>query len=114
MEPGSSQSMFLEALLAATTAEQVIAALDNWWPDADNVYYGDYDSALNNAVETVECGGAEGDGAPMYVVIKHLPTGLFFQQTGYYSSWGDSSWDNTWHQVEPVQVVVTKYEPAKK
>lgn len=55
-----------------------------------------------------EVSGGQGDGAPIEVVIS--VDGRYFQQDGYYSSWGDSQMDGELYEVKPKQVVKTEYE----
>lgn len=68
-------------------------------------------SELETPLGTVmveETSGGQGDGAPIEVVIS--VDGRYFQQDGYYSSWGDSQMDGELYEVKPKQVVKTEYE----
>lgn len=59
-------------------------------------------------LELAEKSGGEGDGAQIHVVLKVGEQ--YFQQDGYYSSWGSDEMDGEVYEVRPKQVQVTQYE----
>lgn len=79
------------------------------WPVWEQLYSNEEVEVKNMAdIEWVDSGGAEGDGAEMWVVFKIGKQ--LFRKTGYYSSWGESSWDGDLEEVEAIEVQRTEYE----
>ena len=102
------------------TVKQLEEALSQWEEEVNLSYgtflalwYEDLEHDLPNLegigqVESVESWGGEGDGAAIHVVIK--VGDRYFQQDGYYSSWGESEMDGQVVEVKPVQVMRTEYQ----
>lgn len=57
-------------------------------------------------------GGASGDGEYTHVVVQVTQDSLvrYFKKPGYYSSYGGTDWDGTFHEVKPYTRTVTVYE----
>jgi hypothetical protein len=60
------------------------------------------------AVKVDSTGGSEGEGDYMDVVFKIGDQ--LFRKTGFYNSWDSNDWDGSLEEVEPYEVMVTKYK----
>lgn len=73
----------------------------------------DFEKFENYKIEKVDSGGAEGDGAEMYIVFKVIRISdnaeSFIQFSGRYSSW-DSSYYHESYLVQPEEVMVIQWK----
>lgn len=64
----------------------------------------------------LECFGGEGKGDHTHIVLKALSMDegdlYFYKIDGFYSSWDANPWDGELVHVQPVQKLVTVYEPV--
>lgn len=107
----------------AETCDDREDIIGNWMDDAfSEALYSEGERlgvpALSLYVQLVHSlGGGEGDGEYVERVfaIKDEKDEVlhYLRITGYYSSYSGTDWDDKWVEVEPYEVVVTKYKKKK-
>ncbi|GAA3473849.1 hypothetical protein [Nonomuraea roseola] len=85
----------------------------SWWFWRDeNNESGTEVEGLGNVATVQTEGGGEGEGEHTHVVIKVTQGDVtrYFKKTGYYSSYGGTTWDGEIRSVWPTTKTVTVYE----
>jgi hypothetical protein len=57
-----------------------------------------------------ECGDREGGGDYSMVVRHFKDYGVYIRQTGFYSSYNGTDWNNDFTEVKPTEKTITVYE----
>ena len=65
---------------------------------------------LGNAPIIAEEGDCEGGGDYSMVVRHFEKFNIYIKETGYYSSYNGTDWNNDFEEVFPVQKIITVYE----
>jgi hypothetical protein len=91
-----------------------------WWKYESNRDEGVTVTGLGKVWVVEEIGGGEGGGEDMSLVLRvrdetgKYPTTRYFQKNGYYASFGGSSWDGSFVEVQPVSRTVTLFEEVRR
>lgn len=73
-------------------------------------YKMDETEELGKAPIVDEKGDCEGGGDFSMVVRYFENFGIYIRETGYYSSYNGTDWNNDFEEVKPVQKTITVYE----
>ena len=74
-------------------------------------YEMDETEELGKAPIVDEEGDCEGGGDYSMVIRYFENFGIYIKETGYYSSYHGTDWNNDFEEVKPVQKTITVYEP---
>lgn len=110
---------------APIVAETKVVTRDNILEDEDYAMYDFDDLAMEQGSEfhyeggyladwgyfKIVDSGHLGDGKEAWVMWEHVDSGRLFRRGGYYSSWGESGWDDEIVEVVPAEVKVQRYRP---
>lgn len=83
-----------------------------YYEDAREVnedYFANYAEALAALEAEIEIESREDPQGSVNLVIKHVPTGRYFECSYWYDSWSGSEYNDDMVEVEPYQEIVTKY-----
>jgi hypothetical protein len=91
--------------------EEIVEAIKKSETSYKSLYYEVYSDDLSESVGEIEIAyeAPTGDGQEMSKVLNFNDHKIFIKISGYYSSHGDSDYDNTYEQVFPYQKTITIY-----
>jgi len=94
--------------------EEILSALDELKIEKEEFGWHDIDTdALTEKVgeyEVADEHGGEGQGDEMHIVYHFKKHDIYIRLDGWYSSYGESSWDGDYQEVRPTERTVTFYE----